>query len=126
MDVDDADHDVCARLLTEVDEELVVPAPVLVELEWLGLSRGIPARDAALADVAAGTLLVEDLKLEDYARIRELCTRYDDLRLGLVDAAVVAVAERYGERKVATLDHRHFSVVRPRHVRVLELLPSLT
>jgi uncharacterized protein len=124
MDVDDADHEACARLLTEVDEELVVPAPVLVELEWLGLSRGIPARDAALADVTAGTLLVADLTLEDYARIGELCTVYEDLRLGFVDAAVVAVVERYREPRVATLDHRHFSVVRPRHVRALELLPT--
>jgi predicted nucleic acid-binding protein len=124
MDVDDADHEACARLLTEVDEELVVPAPVLVELEWLGLSRGIPARDAALADVTAGTLLVADLTLEDYARIGELCAVYEDLRLGFVDAAVVAVVEQYREPRVATLDHRHFSVVRPRHVRALELLPT--
>jgi uncharacterized protein len=124
MDVDDADHEACARLLTEVDEKLVVPAPVLVELEWLGLSRGIPARDAALGEIAAGTLLVEDLTLEDYARVGDLCARYEDLRLGFVDAAVVTIVERYGERRVATLDRRHFSIVRPRHVRALELLPA--
>jgi predicted nucleic acid-binding protein len=124
MDVDDADHHACARLLTEVDEELVVPAPVLVELEWLGLSHGVPARDAALGEIAAGTLLVEDLTLEDYARVGDLCARYEDLRLGFVDAAVVSIVERYGERRVATLDHRHFSVIRPRHVRALELLPA--
>lgn len=33
----------------------------------------------------------------------------------MVDAAVIAVCERLGETKVATLDRRHFSVVRPRH-----------
>jgi predicted nucleic acid-binding protein len=56
--------------------------------------------------------------------VRELCRRYEDLPLGLADAAVIAIAERLGERSIATLDHRHFSVVRPRHVRSLSLLPT--
>jgi uncharacterized protein len=31
--------------------------------------------------------------------------------------------EMLGEQKVATLDHRHFSVVRPAHVEALAILP---
>jgi len=38
-------------------------------------------------------------------------------------AAVIAVAERLGETAIVTLDRRHFSVVRPRHVTAFELLP---
>jgi predicted nucleic acid-binding protein len=38
-------------------------------------------------------------------------------RVGVVDATVIALAERFGEDKVATLDHRHFAAVRPRHAR---------
>lgn len=41
----------------------------------------------------------------------------------MVDASIVAVAERLDVRKIATLDRRHFSVVRPRHVDALELIP---
>jgi hypothetical protein len=52
-----------------------------------------------------------------------LIEQYADLDLGFVDAAVLAIVERLGERKLATLDHRHFSVVRPRHVPSLELVP---
>ena len=52
----------------------------------------------------------------------ELVERYIDLPLGLVDAAVIAIAERLGLREVATVDHRHFRIVRPRHV---EAFPSL-
>lgn len=48
-----------------------------------------------------------------------------DLPLGFVDASVVAVAERLGERQVATLDRRHFSVVRPRHVKAFRLVPAI-
>ncbi len=97
----------------------------MVELDWLAGARGIPrVRDAVLHDVAGGALTVADLTLQDYTRVRELCARYSELPLGLVDAAVIALVERLNERKVATLDHRHFSIVRPRHVGALELLPG--
>ena len=36
-----------------------------------------------------------------------------DLPLGIVDAAVIAIAERLQVTEIATLDHRHFAVVRP-------------
>jgi predicted nucleic acid-binding protein len=52
-----------------------------------------------------------------------LVETYLDLSLGIVDAAVVAVAERLGLTEIATLDHRHFSVV-PRHVSAFSLLPG--
>jgi hypothetical protein len=32
--------------------------------------------------------------------------------------------ERLNEPKVATLDHRHFSTLRPRHVDALRLVPG--
>ena len=78
---------------------------------------------AFLADVEAGRVRVAELERVDYIRIGQLIERYIDLPLGFVDAAVLAVVERFGERRLATLDHRHFSVVRSRHVASLELLP---
>ena len=61
--------------------------------------------------------------MDQYARVQELYEDYADLRLGFVDAAVIAVAEALGEPKIATLDHRHFRVVQPRGLRHLILLP---
>lgn len=78
-----------------------------------------------LEDIVSGTLQVEDLLPEDYARAAELCEQYADARVGFVDAAVLSVVERLGERKLATLDHRHFGLLRPRHVEALELVPPL-
>lgn len=46
------------------------------------------------------------------------------LRLGVVDAAVIAMAERLNVATVATLNRRDFAVVRPRHVKALTLLPE--
>src|SRR5438309_706147 len=120
----DADHAVCARLLSESTEPIVVPAPVIVELEWLASSRLEPrAFLAFLADVEGGRVEVAELGRADYSRIRHLLDRYADLPLGFVDAAVLAVVERFAESRLAMLDHRHFSVVRPRHTATLELVP---
>jgi len=125
MDRADADHAVCAHLLANSVEQLLVPAPVVVELDWLAGTRlGPEPFSAFLADLADGALAVVDLVRADYVRVRELLARYADLKLGFVDAAVVAVVERLGELKLATLDHRHFGTIRPRHVEALELLPA--
>ena len=124
IDEVDADHASCTALLTESVEPRLVPAPVLVELEWLIASRlEKPRFDAVLADIGSGALRIVDLLEEDYERIRALCRTYADLPLGFVDAAVLAVTERLGEPKLATLDRRHFHVVRPLHVEALTLLP---
>jgi predicted nucleic acid-binding protein len=49
--------------------------------------------------------------------------KYGDLDLGMVDATVVAVAERLGVDRIATIDRRDFTVIRPRHVEAFVLLP---
>ncbi|MFY9615517.1 MAG: PIN domain-containing protein [Candidatus Dormiibacterota bacterium] len=122
--VRDGDHAACVQLLSQRRERFVVPAPVVVELDWLVRTRlGSNAFDAILADVESGGLVVEELHPVDYSRIRDLCQQYDDLNLGFVDAAVVAVAERLHEPRIATLDHRHFSVIRPAAGGAFQLLP---
>ncbi len=68
-------------------------------------------------------LSIEHITDDDLTRIAELIEIYADLRIGSVDAGVIAVAERLGAKEVATLDHRHFTVVRPRHVDAFTLLP---
>jgi predicted nucleic acid-binding protein len=67
-------------------------------------------------------LEILDLPLRWLLSAGELVKRCRDLPLGLVDATVVAATEKLGEPKVATLDHRHFSVVRPAHTEALEIL----
>ena len=122
LDATDPDHDACTLLLQEAREPRVVPACVLVEVEYL--VRPWPdAFPALLADFRAGALELLDLPMPWLSRAGELVDRYRDLPLGLVDATVVAAAERLGESKVATLDHRHFGIVRPAHAEALTLLP---
>jgi predicted nucleic acid-binding protein len=102
-----------------------VPAPVLVELDYLAArQRDRRAVNVMLDEIRGGAYEIEDLVEADYRRVRDLLSTYADLRVGFVDAAVLAIVERLREPKLATLDHRHFSVMRPRHVESLELLPA--
>lgn len=64
-----------------------------------------------------------DLNLTDYARAVEVLELYANAKVGFVDASVFVVAERLKERKIASIDRRHFSVLRPRHVDYFTLLP---
>jgi predicted nucleic acid-binding protein len=53
----------------------------------------------------------------------ELMATYEDAPIGFVDASLIATAERLDITSVLTTDRRHFSFVRPRHVRAFRLLP---
>lgn len=84
---------------------------------------GPVAEAAFVSSVAAGDLGVEELGTDDYRRCAELIEQYADLGLGLVDASVVALAERLNISTVATLNERDFRVVRPNHCGAFELVP---
>jgi predicted nucleic acid-binding protein len=125
LDAADPDHVQCAALVTEAAEELVVPALVFAELDYWCARR--LTRDAWLLfldDVGAGMYRVEPPTTADLRRCRRLQEQYRSIELGVVDASVIALAERFGEEKVATLDQRHFRAVRLRHVAALQLLPQ--
>jgi predicted nucleic acid-binding protein len=68
-------------------------------------------------------MALEELTPQDLRRILELLGRYAAARIGFVDAAVVATAERLNVSRILTTDRRDFSLVRPRHCRTFELLP---
>lgn len=123
LDRRDRSHKICAELLLSA-EGLVVPEPTLVEIDQLARGRGIPdVIVAVLGELMRGSLFLVSLDLEDYERVRELVESYADLPLGYVNASVVATAERLGETTVATLDRRHFSVVKPLHCEAFTLVP---
>lgn len=124
LDRSDPDHDACAALLLESDEDLVVPALVLAELDyWCHERLTAESWLSFLQDVLDGVYTVMAPAHHDLGRCAALQRQYADLALGVVDASVIALCERLGERKIATLDHRHFSVVRPAHVDAVTLVP---
>jgi predicted nucleic acid-binding protein len=101
-----------------------VPILVVTEVAYLLETRvGVETEVRFLGDLAAGDLVPEQVAAADWLRIAELVAAYRDLPLGTVDASIVAASERLGTRTIATLDRRHFSVVRPAHLAGLDLVP---
>ena len=120
----DQRHVECASLFRKGRGPFFVPGPVLTEVCYLLESRRGPQVEAAFLDsLGRRELELVGLIPRDLTRMADLVKTYGDLPLGAVDASVVAVAERLGIGTVATLDRRHFTVVRPRHVDTFELLP---
>lgn len=120
----DRHHAESAALLREHAGQLVTPSLVIAETAWMIESVIGPTAEAAFVNSAAdGELGIEDLGSDEYRRCAVLIEQYADLGLGLVDASVVAIAERLDVTSLATLNRRDFTVVRPRHCEAFELLP---
>ncbi len=121
----DRNHERCVALLSQAPRPLVVPALVVTEVAYFLADRiGLQAEQAFARSLRDGELLVEPVEPFDWTRILDLLEQYGDLPLGIVDASVVATCERLGVETLATLDRRHFSVVRPRHCAALTLVPG--
>lgn len=120
----DRDHLRCVEFLRSRQPPFVVPAMVVAEVSYLvGTNLGAVAQADFFTMLQSDRFRVEQVVAEDVVRITNLIQRYADLPLGGADASVVAVAERLGFDELATLDHRHFTVVRPSHVDAFTLLP---
>ena len=125
LDRSDKDHVACRALIESATERRIIPAPVLVEVDyWIHARLQPSVLTALLDDIGDGAFAGESITPVDHRRVREVVDQYADVDVGYVDAAVLAVAERLEEPKLATLDHQHFALLRPAHVDALELVPS--
>jgi predicted nucleic acid-binding protein len=115
-------HARARKLVEEEQRGLILPAPVIPEVDHLlGHRLGAKSRLTFYSGIVEGYYLVADLPKDAYARVAELNRRFDELELGFVDAAIVALAETLGLSRVATTDRRHFNTLAAAFS--LELLP---
>jgi predicted nucleic acid-binding protein len=121
----DKDHAACRALLEDDEGPLVTTGLVIAEAAYLICRQLGPAAEASLySAIIDGGLEVASLEPGDWQRVRDLVTTYASLSLGGTDASVIALAERHGATRVATLDRKHFTAVRPRHTPAFTLLPG--
>ncbi|MFJ4090537.1 type II toxin-antitoxin system VapC family toxin [Kitasatospora sp. NPDC089913] len=121
----DANHARCVRFFDSYSGDLLVTPYVVTEVCYIvERDMGSKAEAAFLRAVAAGELRQVETVDSDLLRMAELVEIYADFPLGATDASVIAVAERLGLTEIATLDRRHFSVVRPLHTSAFHLLPD--
>jgi predicted nucleic acid-binding protein len=122
--VDDREHAVCLATFTNEIGPLIVPATIVTEVCYMLAKLGPEAESTFLRSLAAEELQVESLVPADYTRMADLVIQYGKFPLGAADASVIAVAERLGVTRIATLDHRHFRQVVPNHCVALDLVPG--
>jgi uncharacterized protein len=121
---DPAHERVVSALATE-RSTIILPVVTLPEVAFLITRRHGAAKAAAAMDrLARGPWPVTGLETPDLHRATELMARYADARIGFVDAAIAALAERIGALRIYTLDQRDFAPLRPRHAAAFEVLPA--
>jgi hypothetical protein len=114
FDTDEPDHAAVSGVLTTASEPLVVSPYVVAEVDYLVASRlGITAELAVLKELSSGAWDLAGFGSEDLSEARQIVERYADQSIGVADASNVVLAGRYRTRTIATLDRRHFEVVRP-------------
>lgn len=124
-DKDEPQRDRLLELLRDEPGDLILPAPVAAEVDYmLGVRLGQAARRAFLRDLAARRYEVACLRPADYISVATLDDRHADLRLGLADCAVIVLAARFGTRRLLTFDQRDFRPVEPLQGGAFELLPG--
>jgi predicted nucleic acid-binding protein len=102
---------------------LIVPAPVIPEVDYLlGRRLGAASRRAFYRGITEGHYMVADLPRQAYPRLAAIDEQFAELDLGFVDAAIVALAEAMKVPRIATADRRHFEPLARR--LSLELLPA--
>jgi predicted nucleic acid-binding protein len=120
----DMHHRASAEALAGAPPPRLVLGMVIAEVAYL-LARdaGSSVEAGFLRSFRTGFLAIVSPTTDDLTRAAELVEQYADLPLGTTDACIVALAERLNITELVTLDRRHFSVVRPRHIQALTLTP---
>lgn len=117
-------HAAVAEILRAEREPLITSAVTVAEADYLILTRlGVDVELAFLEDLAEGTFQVECLNRTELGTALAIARQYRDLALGLADASLVVLAQRFRTRRLLTFDKRAFRTVRPLQGGSFMLLP---
>jgi len=114
FDANEPDHNAVSRVIDGSDEALVVSPYVISELDYLvGTRVGVDAELEVLRELASGAWELAGFGVPELERAASVIQKYRDQQIGAADASNVVLADRYQTRTIATLDRRHFTVLRP-------------
>lgn len=118
-------HVAARRALEAAQPPWLLSPFVLAELDDLLMTRvGVAAERALLGEVGRGVYRLEAFDADDIAAAERVLARHASFDLGLADASLVVIANRYGIRDLLTLDERHFRAIRGPASRPFRLLPA--
>lgn len=117
-------HDAVVAWLTRNDPVMVVSPYVIAEVDYLVATRlGVEAELAVLAELSGGAYELATIDAGDLADAAKVVRRYSDLGIGVADASLAVLAQRYRTRTVLTLDRKHFGVMRPLDGGLFTIVP---
>jgi uncharacterized protein len=124
-DADEPRHAAVVGVLQSERETLVTTELAVAEADYLILDRlGLDVELAFLDDLADGTFVTGCLTRSELQTARTVVERYADLRIGLADASLVVLADRFKTRRILTFDERAFRVVAPLGGGTFTILPA--
>ena len=124
FDTGEPDHDAVSHVIDGSEELLVVSPYVVAELDYLVATRvGVDAELAVLRELSSGAWELAGFGAPELEMAASLIKKYGDQRIGVADASNVVLADRHHTRTIATLDRRHFTVLRPIRGRRFAVVP---
>jgi len=124
FDAGDPHQSEAAALLEASDETCIVSPFVLAELDYFVLTRfGRRAEIAMLDELLDGAYELPEITRLDVVACSAVVGRYSDKQLGVTDASLVVLADRYRTTRIATYDRRHFTTMRGLDGRPFDILP---
>ena len=119
FDASEPDHEAVAAVLAAADA-LVVSPYVVAELDYL-----VATRHGVDDELAGGAWDLAAFDEEGLRRARGVIASYRDQEIGVADASIVVLAEQYRTRTIASLDRRHFDVLRSLDGDYFDVIPRV-
>ena len=122
LDRDDRHHQAAVETIKK--QTVYVPVTVLPEVDYLATKYlGERVARAFLEDINQQKFSLLPFESVDLTKATPIMARYRDLPLGLVDASLLVLAERYSINRILTLDRRHFNLLQSDKVTYFTILP---
>jgi predicted nucleic acid-binding protein len=104
---------------------LILSAFAAAEADYMITSRyGIDVEMSFVRDLATEVFQVECLTTAELRRLEDILGSYRDLEIGIADASIVILAQRFRTTRVLTLDERHFRALTPLQGGHFTILPA--
>ncbi len=118
-------HADCAAALKSAGSRRILSPFVIAELDSLILKlAGVDTEILFLEELARGAYEIAEFDRSDMSAAKDVVRKYRSLGLGLADASLIVLANRYETRDILTLDERHFRAVRVMGRRPFRVLPA--
>lgn len=117
-------HEAVVAWLERNNPVIVVSPFVIAEIDNLvATCKGVDVELAVIRELAGGAYELPTMNPDGLALACEVVERYRSLGIGITDASLVVLADRYRTRTILTLDRKHFGVVRPLDGGHFEIVP---